>query len=247
MADPFLGLLPSDRDRESQLHTWLAERRIRFKSLELLNLCFIHPSWANENGRESGDNQRLEFLGDSVLGLTVAHWLYERFPDRGEGELAKFKSQLVSADSLASVAREHRLGEVLLLGKGEENNGGRDKTNILADGLEAFWGAHYLDQGWEATRTLILEWLRLEDFRPDDWGRDHKSALQELCQRRYHEFPRYELLGTSGPDHRKSFHVAVSVAGNRLAEGLGPSKKRAEQEAARAALERLGTRLRAGD
>ncbi len=224
-------------NRVTQLTAWLENRHLRFKSIELLNLCFIHNSWANENELEPshltvGNNQRLEFLGDSVLGMAIAGWLYENYPEKAEGELAKIKSYLASAEYLAPIAQSQDLGTLLLLGKGEENSGGRVKKNILADTLEAFFGAYFIDQGWEAAKSLILKWLDVRVGWTESLIKDFKSSLQELCLKLYREFPRYELIATSGPEHRKVFQVGVWLQNKKLAEGVGPSKKQAEQEAA---------------
>jgi ribonuclease-3 len=229
---PAVDFIKISGERIRQLEEWQESQRIRFKKLDLLNLSFIHPSYVNENYAITFNNQRLEFLGDSVLGLSIVSWLYEAQPKASEGELAKLKSHLVSAENLACVARDHQFGKMLLLGKGEENSGGRDKKNILADSLEAFLGAYYLDQGWEESNRLVLEWLSPHNFIQNNFIIDYKSSLQDLCQKLYHEFPRYELVGSQGPEHRKVFTIALYIQSQKVAEGMGNSKKSAEQNAA---------------
>lgn len=217
------------------MEDWARAQNLFFRTWYLLQTALTHRSWSHERGW-GDNNERLEFLGDSVLGLVVAEWVYQTCPFRPEGELARLKSALVSAENLARVAEQRELGALLLLGKGEENSGGRRKKNILADAVESVMGAYYLDAGWEAARTAILAWLSPQEFLSRDSGKDPKTALQELCHRLYHEIPRYELLETSGPDHRKHFRVQVVVRSRALAEGEGDSKKAAEQEAAERAL-----------
>lgn len=234
---PALGDDDRSGDRKNRLHRWLKSHQIKFKNIDLLNQSFVHTSWANEQFTDRPveslqNNQRLEFLGDSVLGLAIAGWLYENYPQKSEGDLAKIKSYLASSDYLAPIAQSHGLGDLLLLGKGEENSGGRLKKNILADTLESFFGALFLDQGWKSARELILDWLEVRVGVTDSVVNDYKSLLQERCLKLFHEFPRYDLLATSGPEHRKQFQVSVSVKNKKLAEGQGSNKKQAEQEAA---------------
>jgi ribonuclease-3 len=182
----------------------------------------------------------LEFLGDAVLGLIVAGYCYERYPDFAEGKLAKVRSAVVNARVLAQVAGRLGVGEVLLLGRGEEGSGGRTKASILADAFEAILGAVYLDAGWDAARTLVLRELgdaiERAGEEPDDF--DHKSRLQEKAVRDGDGTPRYVVVG-SGPDHDRAYTAEVFLGGTRWGTGEGRSKKDAEQEAARAAWEEL--------
>ena len=207
----------------------------RFRDPALLRQALAHRSWCGE--REGvPSNERLEFLGDAVLGLVVAEHSYHRFPEFPEGRLAKIRSAVVNARVLAEVADDLGVGQVLLLGKGEESSGGRTKASILADALEAVIGAVYLDAGWSAARPLVLRLLGSRIDRaavePDDF--DHKSRLQELTVHRGEGTPHYAVEG-SGPDHDRHFRAEVFVNGVRLGEGEGTSKKDAEQEAARTA------------
>lgn len=213
----------------------------RFRSLELLDAALTHRSFAMEQTDARGrDNERLEFLGDAVLGLCLADILWRRFPDDPEGTLSRRRSAWASERCLADLARGLSLGRFLLLGRGEEMSGGREKVSLLADTLEAVIAAVYLDGGIAAAREVIQRLfspLLQEQAGPDDPYRDHKSLLQELCQRLYHELPRYLLLREEGPDHDKTFVVAVEVPGGRRADGTGKSRREAEQAAAREMLE----------
>ncbi len=216
----------------------------RFRDRGLLEHAMTHTSRANED--VSGgvhDNESMEFLGDAVVGFVIADVLFREFPDFDEGEKSKTKAALVSTTTLARQAERLNLGEHLLLGRGEEKTGGRRKQALLADGYEALIAAIYLDGGIEHVRAFIVR-----EFAPllsevQQHGiagsQDYKSALQELLQARDLPLPEYRLVGTMGPDHRKLFQVEVVVNGEALAESTGPSKKEAEQDAARAALDKL--------
>jgi ribonuclease III len=216
----------------------------RFRDRGLLEHAMTHTSRANED--VSGgvhDNESMEFLGDAVIGFVIADVLFREFPDFDEGEKSKTKATLVSTTTLARQAERLNLGEHLLLGRGEEKTGGRRKQALLADGYEALIAAIYLDGGIEHVRAFIVR-----EFAPllaevQQHGiagsQDYKSALQELLQARDLPLPEYRLVGTMGPDHRKLFQVEVVVNGEPLAESTGPSKKEAEQDAARVALDKL--------
>jgi ribonuclease-3 len=217
------------------------ERKLgyRFRDLDLLEMAFTHRSWAHEH-RARGNYERLEFLGDAVLGLVAAEWLYRRFPELPEGELSKLKAMLVSRPSLARYAGQLGLGERLRLGVGEERSGGREKDSILADGLEAVWGAIYLDGGLGPARQGIHGFLEQAIGEPPPGvAADSKTRLQELTQARGLDLPVYHLVGESGPDHEKRFAVICEVDGETAGRGEGRSKKLAEQRAAAAALARL--------
>ncbi len=200
-------------------------------------------SSANEDASgQTLDNESLEFLGDAVLGFVIADLLFGEFPQLDEGRKSKIKASLVSTQALGDLARELGLGQYLALGRGEEKTGGRHKQALLADSYEALIAAIYLDGGMDAARAFILRAFaeRLEDVRsPEFWGRDYKSGLQEVVQARELPLPEYVVASESGPDHRKVFHVEVRVAGETMGTASGASKKAAEQEAARQALERL--------
>jgi ribonuclease-3 len=221
------------------------ERRVgyRFRDPGLLEHALTHTSRANED--VSGgviDNESLEFLGDAVLGFAIADILFRRFPDRDEGWKSKIKSSMVSTVSLARQAERLGLGDYLLLGRGEEKTGGRRKQALLADGYEALIAAIYLDGGIDyATSFIARQFADLINGAREPSGvmRDFKSALQERVQSDGDRLPEYVVVGEAGPDHHKTFKVEVRVAGQALAEADGRSKKEAEQEAARLALERL--------
>jgi len=215
----------------------------RFRDRGLLEHAMTHTSRANED--VSGgvvDNESLEFLGDALLGFVVADLLFREFPEYDEGQKSKAKAAIVSTAALARQAERLNLGDHLLLGRGEEKTGGRQKQALLADGYEALIAAIYLDGGIEHARAFIVREFRpllQEARRVGALGQDYKSALQELLQSRDLPLPEYRLVGTAGPDHRKLFEIELLVKGMRLAGASGPSKKEAEQEAARLALEEL--------
>ncbi len=215
----------------------------RFRQPELLERALTHRSLANEDATGGVmDNESLEFLGDAVLGFTIADTLFRRFPEYDEGQKSKVKSLLVSTPTLARLARRLELGEFLMLGRGEEKTGGRRKQALLADGYEAVIAAIYVDGGIEAARAFILrEFAELLDEvrQPGFGGRDYKSSLQEYLQGHDYPLPDYLVASESGPDHRKLFQVEVRVRDEVIGRAQGRSKKEAEQEAARVALEWL--------
>ncbi len=212
-----------------------------FSDPELLERAVSHRSWCAEQGGLPS-NERLEFLGDAVLGLVVTDYIFRRNPDLPEGELAKIRSAVVSTAALAEVAAELGLGEALRLGRGEDASGGRGKPSILADAMEAVIGATYLDGGWTAADTLVLGLLeaRIDDAVSGPGGHDFKTRLQEVAAHTYEALPVY-LTTDAGPDHAKEFHTEVRLAGRLLGEGAGRSKKQAEQAAARVAWDALHT------
>lgn len=223
------------------------ERRLgyTFRDRDLLRLALTHRSYANER-QLAAQNERLEFLGDAVLGLITAAVLYHQHSDLPEGELSRRKSYLVSEPTLATLAGRVALGDVLRLGVGEDRSGGRNKPSLLADTLEAVFGAAYLDGGMPGSRTVIEPLLFQEMEETDDWDRrDSKTRLQELVQGRGLVVPRYVLIEEHGPDHNKTFTVECRVGGRAVGLGSGGSKKAAEQDAALDALgnERLLDRL----
>lgn len=212
-----------------------------FRNRALLETALTHSSYANEN-RASGIvcNERLEFLGDSVLGVTVADFLYRHFPDMPEGRMTRLRAELVCEQSLHRVALELHLGDYLRLGKGEEHNGGRGRASILSDAVEAIIAAMYLDAGMETAAEFIHRCL-LDDVRAIETPSftDYKTSLQELVQRHSGQVLSYELVGEEGPDHAKTFRVQVCLNGEPLGRGTGRTKKEAEQTAAANALEAL--------
>jgi ribonuclease III len=205
-----------------------------FRNPGLARQSVAHRSWCAEHDQPS--NERLEFLGDSVLGLVVTGYLYENFPQLPEGDLAKLRASVVNSVTLAEVATGIDLGSFLLLGKGERSTGGRQKSSILADALEAVIGAVYLDGGWDAAAPLVLRLLsdRIHDYSRGPGGADYKTRLQELSARRFDSPPSYRVSG-AGPDHAKEFDAEVIIAGVVRGTGHGRSKKQAEQAAAQMA------------
>jgi len=215
------------------------ELGVRFRDLAILEQALIHSSYINENpGCASGNNERLEFLGDAVLDFFVADKLYREFPQLSEGEMTRLRAALVRRDTLARVGRAIRLGEYLYMGHGEEASGGRHKTANLAGAFEAVIAAVFLDQGPAAAEQVVSRLLG------EEWqtaarrgtGIDYKSRLQEVTQSRFQQTPQYHLTGERGPDHDKVFTVQVVLGDTVLGTGSGKSKKLAETEAARAAL-----------
>ena len=211
----------------------------RFQNLPLLQNALTHSSYANERWHDSlKSNERLEFLGDSILGMVVAEHLYRNFPDRPEGELTRMRADMVCETSLAAIADKIDLGSHLLLGHGEERFGGRTRASILADAVESVIAACFLDGGMGAARRFIEQFVLTEVPVKKLHNTDYKTALQELVQQK-NQVLAYTLVGESGPDHDKQFRVEVSLNGQVVGEGSGSSKKRAEQDAARMALEAL--------
>ena len=212
----------------------------RFKNITLLQNALTHSSYANERWHNSlKSNERLEFLGDSILGMVVAEHLYRTFVDRPEGELTRMRADMVCETSLARVANKLGLGAHLLLGHGEEQGGGRTRPSILADAVESVIAAAFLDGGLDPAVKIIREFILVDVPVTRLHNRDYKTALQELVQQKKNQVLSYALVGESGPDHDKNFCVEVSLNGNVVGAGSGSSKKRAEQDAARAAIEAL--------
>ena len=212
----------------------------RFHNISLLQNALTHSSFANERWHNSLlSNERLEFLGDSILGMLVAEYLYRNFPDRPEGELTRMRADMVCEKTLASVAARIHLGDHLMLGHGEEQGGGRTRDSILADAVESVIAACFLDGGIEAAQKFIRTFILVEVPVSQMHNTDYKTKLQELVQQKKNQVLSYTLTGESGPDHDKHFTVAVSLNGGMVGQGEGRSKKRAEQEAARAAIRNL--------
>lgn len=223
---------------DKQAHSERLQRALgyHFADSSLLQLALTHRSVGGRN------NERLEFLGDSIVNHIVAEALYARFPDAREGDMSRMRASLVKGDTLAEVAKELELGEHLLLGPGERKSGGKRRGSILADALEAVAGAILLDSDVASCRSCVLNWFRgrLESLTLDGADKDAKTQLQEYLQGRRRPLPEYELLGVLGDDHDQQFHVSCRVAKPALVvEGAGSSRRKAEQAAARIALERL--------
>lgn len=213
---------------------------LSFPDRGLLLEALTHSSYANEQDPRPNSNERLEFLGDSVIGLSAGHLLYERFPEEPEGSLARMRASLVSEDALSKCARALQLGRFVLLGAGEERSGGRERPALLCDLFEAVVGAIYLTHGWEEANRFVRRQLEplLHERRQGSWL-DAKSRLQEYLQQREGQLPQYRLVAVEGPPHRRIFRVEVLWRDQVLGEGQGGSRKQAEQEAAASALRAL--------
>lgn len=211
----------------------------QFRNIGLLEHAMTHSSYANEH-RSSGitSNERLEFLGDSVLGMVVAEYLFAKHPSMPEGELTRTRAALVCESSLYEVARVLNIGRCLRLGKGEDAGGGRSRPSILADATEAMLAAVYLDGGVEPVKAIIQTYI-LDKEQEKSVDRDYKTALQELVQRNPGQIVSYRLIDETGPDHARVFVMEVSVGGTAVGVGRGRSKKEAEQMSAKAALEKM--------
>jgi ribonuclease-3 len=233
---PAVSLRP---ERKKELQLFERHAGIRFRELEFLNQAFTHRSFANELGESTENNERLEFLGDSVLGLAVSEYLYESLPDQPEGELARIKSFVVSEASLSEIARKLRVDNYILIGRGEEYSGGRSKKAILADCLEAIIGAYYLDSGFQPSRLFVHQMLipEINKVLENKHAKDYKTMLQEYVQKRMKTYPRYKVVQKTGPDHDRTFWIEVHIGDRSFGAGKGKNKKEAEQEAARIAYE----------
>jgi ribonuclease-3 len=221
---------------------------VRFKSAALLQQALVHSSYLNENPELVPEsNERLEFLGDAVLGLVVADQLYADYPGEDEGKLTELRTHLVRRDTLADAAKRLGLGDDLLLGRGEESGGGRDRPTNLAHIYEAVVGAIFLDRGLKASREFILRSLGPEFQMTDEraFPLDPKSRLQEVSQARYQKMPGYKLVEAEGPDHARRFTIEVMINGKSMGRGSGSSKQQAEKEAASKALRKLERSKRA--
>lgn len=212
-----------------------------FQDRRLLENALTHSSCANESRGRLSSNERLEFLGDSILGMVVAEHLYRNHPDLPEGDLTRTRAALVCEESLVEVAKELSLGEYLRLGKGEEAGGGRRRPSIQADAVEAVLAAVYLDGGIGSARKIIQRYILCREIEGLTRPRDYKTALQELVQRESGQVLKYRLTGSEGPDHDKRFFVEVDLNGTPIGSGKGHSKKEAEQMAAKSAIQHLQT------
>jgi ribonuclease-3 len=212
----------------------------QFSNAELLERALTHKSYANEN-RVLYHNERMEFLGDAVLNLVVSEYLMKTCPDSTEGDLSRFRAAVVSEPALAAIAREIGLGSYILLGRGEEQTGGRDKGSLLANCLEALIASIYLDTGKESADAFVIRFFEniIKKTCTSRGTLDHKTELQELCQERLKQLPEYKVVSESGPDHQRQFEVEVWIKGQVSGRGIGRSKKEAEQRAAKEAIARL--------
>lgn len=234
--------LPDER-RLGELSVFEEAIGIRFKEKRLLNLAFTHTSYANELAGEVDNNERLEFLGDSILGMITAEYLFDTLTKMHEGDFSRIKSAVVSEESLSEVALRLDFPRFILIGRGEEINDGRHKKAILADAMEAVIAAIYLDQGFECARGYVLSFIKGQVERVLEGrnsNKDYKSMLQEYLQKRKNKVPEYLLDHTEGPQHQQRFFVKVFLGNKCFGPAEGPNKKSAEQNAARMALTSLG-------
>ena len=226
-----------EKSRKESLNTFCKKVKIRFKNLELLDLAFHHRSITNEM-KHIQNNERLEFLGDSVLGIVTAAYLYNNFSNP-EGDLAKIKSAVVSEKALAPIALSFGIDKLLILGKGEESSGGRTKPAILADCMEAIIGAYYLEAGYKAAEKYVLSFIEPAVNEVVSNGvKDFKTQLQEKFQKKTKMCPAYELIAKTGPDHDQTFKVSVHLGDKTFGPVSAKSKKEAEQLAAKLALDK---------
>lgn len=218
--------------------------KYKFNNIGLLKNALTHSSYANEVRTGTSSNERLEFLGDSVLSVIVSDYIYKNYRSLPEGELTKLRASLVCEKSLCGFSRELELGHYLLLGKGEDKGGGRERDSILADAFEAVLAAIYLDGGMEPARRHVMRFvLRELEHTDDEVFKDYKTALQEIIQRNPEESVSYILTDENGPDHNKSFTVEVRLNSNVIGTGTGKNKKQAEQAAAKEALRLMGAEI----
>ena len=234
---PFKNVL--EKQRKQELLAFQKKAGCKFKNIQLLDRAFHHRSFSNEHSDSPINNERLEFLGDSVLGMIVAAELYRAHPDKPEGDLAKIKAAVVSEDSLFPIALNLNIDTYLMLGHGEEVSGGRKKKALLADAVEALIGALYLDSGFKDAQQFVLKIIKpqmlLVEQNKHQYG-DYKSLLQEYVQKKYRIIPKYLLVDTQGPDHNRIFQVKVLIRETEYGPAYGKSKKEAEQAAAEIAL-----------
>lgn len=214
---------------------------LQFLSKDLLKLALMHRSYLNEKSNAHESNERLEFLGDAVLGLTVADYLYRTYPDISEGELTDLRSALVRRETLSKWAKSFEVGRFLFLGKGEAATGGRERPQILAATFEAILGALFLEQGLDAVRTWLIPQVEVElkEILAEGRHRDYKSRLQETAQRLYHVPPVYTVVGESGPEHERIFEITANINNQEWGRGTGRTKQEAQQIAARTALDEI--------
>lgn len=230
------------QDRKVKLSSFCKNLSIHFNNIELLDLAFHHRSFSNENqNHKKYNNERLEFLGDSVLGMATAAFLYEDMKDTAEGELAKIKATVVSEKTLAPIGLSIGIDKMLILGKGEEMTNGRKKPAILADCVEAIIGAYYIDSGYDKARDLVLKFMipEIKKIQENNENGDYKTLLQEFFQKQSKQCPFYELVKTTGPDHNQTFYICVHLGEKTFGPAEGKSKKEAEQKVAKIAYQTL--------
>ncbi|MBU1075666.1 MAG: ribonuclease III [Spirochaetes bacterium] len=228
-----------DKNRKKELYNFFKILKIRFKDIGLLNKALTHSSYAHEMYSNEEHNEKFEFLGDSLLSMLIVEYLFLNYKTLREGDLSKLKSYIVSEEVLYSIAGNIELNKFLLLGKGEEITGGREKRSLISDALEGVIGAYYIDSGLKKCRALILRLFKevIEHNITSDNIFDHKSELQKKIQKKYKSNPEYYLIEEDGPDHKKIFKVGVRLNSKVLGVGKGKNKRVAEKEAAKKALE----------
>lgn len=239
----FYGKAPEiSAERKKELLLFQKQAKINFSNLQLLNLAFVHRSFVNETAGEIDSNERLEFLGDSVLGLAVSTWLFTHLADHDEGDFSRIKAFVVSEESLAEIARQLRVDNFIIIGKGEEFSGGRSKKALLADCMEAIFGAYYLDAGYKQAQAFIQRLLTpvIKRVLQNKHRRDYKTLLQEHVQKNYKSYPLYTLVKRTGPEHDNTFYMQVTINGRTYGPASGNNKKEAEQAVAKIAYEKLG-------
>lgn len=239
-------LLPRNSDlspeRTARLGKYLKKLSLSPKNLDLYHLALVHSSFAHEVHAPEENNQRLEYLGDSVISLIINDHLYRKYPGMSEGRMARIKSSLASEAALSRFSRDLGLGEMILLGRGEKQTGGKARASVLADGLEALVGALYMDRGWNAAYRFFVDLIQEQVRSLAQAGdvRDPKTRLQERLQRQGKSLPEYRVLAQTGPQHRQTFAVAVFAGSREIGRGEGTSRKKAEHQAALAALRASG-------
>ena len=228
-----------DSQRRDELLKFSKVLGVEFNNLDLLNVALTHTSYANEREREIDDNERLEFLGDAVLELASSTYLFNKYKDLSEGELTKTRASIVCQDTLSKLAKKLNLGDIILLGHGEEASGGRERLSTLEDAFESIIGAIYLDQGWNAAFAYVTRQLapEFDNARTTGYRNDYKTVLQEIVQKNPLSKITYVELSVTGPDHLRQFEYAVDIDGEIYGKGVGRSKKLAEQMAAKETLE----------
>jgi ribonuclease III len=234
-----------DNLRKKELKEFLKKIGARFNNFNLLNLSLSHRSYVNETKNGDQNNERLEFLGDSVLGMVITEYLYKFYPDLNEGELARIKSFVVSEDVLSKITKSINLNDYILIGKGEEVSGGRSKKTILADAFEAFLGSYYLDTNFNKVRDFILKHFKfeIELVINNKHEKDYKTLLQEYVQKKHKVCPVYVLKSENGPEHDKTFYMEVFIRDKLIGAGDGKSKKDAEKVAAKHAYLKITSKM----
>lgn len=235
-------LSPADEARRKELGKLQRELRVKFRRIELLEEALSHSSFVNElPDKNLPHNEKIEFLGDAVLELVISHELFQEYPQYSEGELTKLRAAVVRKTTLAKIAKRLDIGTYVLLGKGEEQGGGRKRNSLLADTMEAIIGAIYIDSGLKAARKFILDHFaeEIERLDQDHHKMDYKSILQEITQARFQTLPKYRVVGETGPPHDRIYEISLTIAKEPYGTGKGRNKKEAQQKAARTALEKL--------